>query len=421
MLKIADLINSIIQAILLGYVQYYCIKKDTYMNDKKNYLKLIMSILVIFLSMNVLTDTIGTISLSAIIMNIIFIFILFCFYLKNYEKAIVIYSITYLIIQLSSIVFTNILWAYIKNLVFVENVELYTILFLYIPIILIELFVVLHRENIYKLYKCISRKRYGLEISVMIVFFMYMMLSMCFVMYGNYTVFFKNLFIMFLAIFAAILLLYFINIKNKMDEISKLNEFLQLKNNELKKVKHDYGSQLSYINGLYIMNQYERLGNVLQGIIAGNNAVSGSIKILSNSQSIISVITDSLVTEDINLIVEEEYDISNLSISEYDLQKIISNIVSNSVAAVGENGLIIIKTYKIFGNIYIAIKNNGPKIDDEIIDKIFEPGFTTKLTSDNGFGLYIVKELVESNEGELFVSSTNDYTEFKIIFKVKNG
>ncbi len=420
MLIVADLINTIIQATLLGYIPYYCIKKDRNIKDKNDYIKLIMSIISIFIGIKILTATIGGISLSTILMNIMCMVILCCFYFNNYEKAIIAYSITYLSMQISSIVFSNIRWSYIQNIVSVEHTGIYTLLFLYMPIILMEVLMILNIKKVYALYKLIKRKKYGLEMSVMIIFLLDMVMSVSFIIHGNDTVFFKNLFIIFLVVFVAILSLYFINIKNKMDEISKLNEALQIKNNELKKVKHDYGSQISYINGLYIMDQYDRLGDVLQGIITGNNSVSGNLKVLSNSESIISVIINSLVTEDINVIVEEEYDISNLNISEYDLQKIISNIISNSVTAVGENGLIIIKTYKIFGNIYIAIKNNGPKIDDEMIDKIFEPGFTTKSTSDNGFGLSIVKDLVKANEGELCVSSTNDYTEFKIIFKVKN-
>jgi sensor histidine kinase regulating citrate/malate metabolism len=253
----------------------------------------------------------------------------------------------------------------------------------------------------------------------MVTFSLDVILSISLIIYGNDDVFFKNLFIIFLAGLLVILFLYLINTKNKMDEINKLNKALQDKNNELKKIKHDYGSQISYINGLYIMEQYERLGGILKDIINGNNAISGNLKILSDTESIITIILNSLSIRQANVIVEEEYDISKLGVSEYDLQKIISNIVNNAVTAMNGSGLIFIKTYKIFSNVYINIKNNGPKIDGEIINKIFEQGFTTKKGSDNGFGLAIVKELIKKNNGELAVSSNNDFTEFKIIFKSK--
>ena len=64
----------------------------------------------------------------------------------------------------------------------------------------------------------------------------------------------------------------------------------------------------------------------------------------------------------------------------------------------------------------LKIQNNGPKIPKKILDKIFDNGFTTKENkeSNNGFGLAIVKELVESYNGKVQVSSTDKFTEFTI-------
>lgn len=419
MLQIADLINTIIQAVLLTYIPYYCIKRDGIINGKKSKIKLIISTIIIFLSVSLLTKIMGGTSLATIAMNITCMLILVCFYIKNYEKIVIAYTLTYLILQISSIILGNIQWSYVQSLVPIENVELSTFLVMYVPVMIIEFLILLSIDKVYNLYRFISKKKYGLELSIIVSFSLDIILSLSFIIHGNDKVFFKNLFIILLIVLLTIMTLYFINIKNKMNEISMLNNALQEKNNELKKVKHDYGSQISYINGLYIMEQYERLGGLLRAIINGNEAISGNLKILSNSESTISVIVNSLVTDNINIIVDEEYDISTLDISEYELQKILSNIISNAVTAIDQNGLIVIKTYKIFSNVYINIKNNGPKIDKEIIEKIFEPGFTTKSTKDNGFGLAIVKELVTKNNGELAVSSNNDFTEFKLIFNTQ--
>ncbi|MGX4599749.1 sensor histidine kinase [Faecalimicrobium sp. JNUCC 81] len=417
MLQIADLINTIIQSVLLAYIPYYCVKKDGLIQGKANHIRLAINIIAMFLSISTLTRIMGGTSLSIISMNISCMVILTCFYIKNYEKIIIAYVITYFLFQATSIVFGNIQWSYVQSLVSINNKEISTIVVMYIPMMLIEFLILLYVDKLYNIYQFISKKRYGFDISIIVTFSLDTILSLSLIIHGNDSIFFKNLFIIFLLLLLVFLLLYFVNTKNKMDEISKLNKALQNKNNELKKVKHDYGSQISYVNGLYIMEQYERLGGVLRDIINGNNSISDNLKVLSNSESIISVIVNSITTNNINVIVEEEYNVSKIDISEYDLQRIISNIISNAVTAMGENGLIVIKTYKIFGNVYINIKNNGPKINDEIINKIFEPGFTTKKSSENGFGLAIVKELVEKNNGELSVSSNNDFTEFKIIFK----
>ena len=166
------------------------------------------------------------------------------------------------------------------------------------------------------------------------------------------------------------------------------------------------------------MQQYDRLGEMLKKIISGNAEVSSSVEYITNRDSIICSVVESLDLKDIHVVVDEEFDSNLIDISEYELHKIVSNILSNVTTALDGNGLIVIKTYKIFNNIYLSIKNNGPQIDPSIIDKIFNTGFTTKSNKDesHGYGLHIVKEIVENNNGKIYVTSNEEYTEFKVIF-----
>jgi len=50
---------------------------------------------------------------------------------------------------------------------------------------------------------------------------------------------------------------------------------------------------------------------------------------------------------------------------------------------------------------------------------IFKTGFTTKDNTEkgHGFGLSIVKELVEKYDGQISVASSKELTEFRIVFK----
>ncbi|WP_195939925.1 sensor histidine kinase [Romboutsia sp. 1001713B170131_170501_G6] len=419
MLTIADITNSIIQSILISYFPYYCLKKEGLISKKDGTIKFILTAVVIFANITIVTKLIGGTSLSIIIMNILDMVIIACSYFNHYSKAITSYFIIYIIMQMSVIIAGNIHWSYTQDLL--NNTELSTILTMYLPIYAIEMLIFVFKNKIYSIYKIFNRYKYCFEVGVFFVLSFDYILSLSLIIHGNDSVVFKNLIIISCVIFLISLFMYIISVNKKINEIEKLNIALSNKNNELKKIKHDYGSQISYINGLYIMEQYERLGELLKHIINGNNEVSGNIKIISNENSIITCIVNSFDFKDINIIVEEESDIQNLNISEYDLQKILSNIISNSITALGDNGLIIIKTYKIFNNIYISIKNNGPKIEEKIIDKIFDEGFTTKKNmnkKENGFGLAIVKELVEKNKGKIYVDSNVDYTEFKILFSV---
>lgn len=418
MLIIADLISTIIQSILVSYFPYYCMKKDCLIRQKGTSLKLASSTLLIFFSIQFISVKIGGSSLSLILMDILNIIILLCFYFKNYNRVIISYSLISILFIMTSIIFGNIHWSYIQGLVSIENAAISEIIVMYLPMYLIEISIFIFIDKIYEIYNFLSKRKYSFEILLLILFSLNYILSLSLIIHGNDNVVLKNIFILSLLAFVTIVCMYFVNLKKKMYEIDILNKVLNEKNNELRKIKHDYGSQISYINGLYIMEQYERLGIVLKDTINGNNSISDNLKILSNSESIISIIVTSLVTDNVNVIVEEESDLSELKISEYEFQKIISNIVNNAVTAMNGNGLIVIKTYKIFNSIYINIKNDGPKIDEKILDKIFNPGFTTKGSKDNGFGLTIVKELVVKNNGKISVTSNNDFTEFKIMFKI---
>ena len=80
---------------------------------------------------------------------------------------------------------------------------------------------------------------------------------------------------------------------------------------------------------------------------------------------------------------------------------------------------IISKIFKISSTpnfIIIKIKNNGPKIEENIIDKIFQVGGSTKenKNKDNGFGLPIVKDIIEKNGGTVEVESNELFTELTI-------
>ena len=64
----------------------------------------------------------------------------------------------------------------------------------------------------------------------------------------------------------------------------------------------------------------------------------------------------------------------------------------------------------------IKIFNNAKHIDKEIIDRIFEPYFTTKFENQGtGIGLYMTKSIIETNmKGKLEVENTYDGVCFTI-------
>jgi signal transduction histidine kinase len=73
-------------------------------------------------------------------------------------------------------------------------------------------------------------------------------------------------------------------------------------------------------------------------------------------------------------------------------------------------------------NVYCEVTDNAGGINDSIINKIFEPYFTTKENSGTGIGLYISKEIIEKHmQGSLSVENIENGAKFKVsISKVYN-
>jgi len=82
------------------------------------------------------------------------------------------------------------------------------------------------------------------------------------------------------------------------------------------------------------------------------------------------------------------------------------------------NPIIIIKTEKIKDSLVISICDNGRGVSKDIIDKIFDPYFSTKDEKNGtGLGLYMSKIMIEEhNNGILNIKNTKDGACFEIIF-----
>ena len=109
-----------------------------------------------------------------------------------------------------------------------------------------------------------------------------------------------------------------------------------------------------------------------------------------------------------------------------EFSQVILNIISNAKdALLGnniENPVVRIETKVEDNKVYISIKDNAIGIDESIINKIFEPYFTTKdEVQGTGIGLYMSKIIVEKNmNGEIYVENTNKGANFIIKFPLKN-
>ena len=87
-----------------------------------------------------------------------------------------------------------------------------------------------------------------------------------------------------------------------------------------------------------------------------------------------------------------------------------------------ENKLIKINTFKKKDFAIIQIKDNGGGIDGDIINKIFDPYFSTKKSKEGtGIGLYMSKIIIDEHcLGNLSVKSNTKGATFEIKLPIQN-
>jgi hypothetical protein len=100
--------------------------------------------------------------------------------------------------------------------------------------------------------------------------------------------------------------------------------------------------------------------------------------------------------------------------------QVLLNILMNARdAMVGlkiDNAIIAIHTFDDEGRSVVTITDNAGGIDEKIIDKIFDPYFTTKEPDKGtGIGLFMSKSIIEKNmNGKLTVHNSENGAEFRI-------
>jgi signal transduction histidine kinase len=130
-----------------------------------------------------------------------------------------------------------------------------------------------------------------------------------------------------------------------------------------------------------------------------------------------------------NITIETDYDndIGEIEVVPQDIGRVFLNIISNACyasykkqQAMGEvfSPLLDVRTRNLGDAIEIRIRDNGSGIKPEVLDKIFNPFFTTKPPAEGtGLGLSISQDIiVQQHRGELKVETeVGNYTEFIII------
>jgi signal transduction histidine kinase len=132
-----------------------------------------------------------------------------------------------------------------------------------------------------------------------------------------------------------------------------------------------------------------------------------------------------------NATMKTDFDesIGNINIIPQDIGRVILNLITNAFYVVNEKSkqniagyepAVEVSTRKEGNKVLISVKDNGNGIPQKILDKIFQPFFTTKPTGQGtGLGLSLSYDIVKAQGGELKVQTKEgEGSEFVVLFPI---
>jgi two-component system, NtrC family, sensor kinase len=214
-----------------------------------------------------------------------------------------------------------------------------------------------------------------------------------------------------------------LNFVNNFSEVS--NELIDEMKTEFKKGDTEEGFAIAddiKQNLEKVLHHGKRADAIVKGMLQHSSSGSGkkeptAINALADEYLRLAYHGLRAKDKSFNATMKTEFDesIGTINIIPQDLGRVILNLITNAFYAVNEKRTtnnesyeptVTVTTKKLSDKIEIRVKDNGNGIPQKILDKIFQPFFTTKPTGQGtGLGLSLSYDIVKAHGGEIKVET----------------
>jgi signal transduction histidine kinase len=214
-----------------------------------------------------------------------------------------------------------------------------------------------------------------------------------------------------------------LNFVNNFSEVS--NELIDEMKDEIKKGSYDEVNAIAddLKQNLEKINHHgKRADAIVKGMLQHSRSSSGikepaDINALCDEYLRLAYHGLRAKDKSFNATIKTDFDasIGNINIIPQDIGRVILNLINNASYAVDEKKkqtagvyepIVSVSTRKVNDKVEIRVADNGNGIPQKVVDKIFQPFFTTKPTGQGtGLGLSLSYDIVKAHGGELNVKT----------------
>ncbi|NFN93524.1 HAMP domain-containing histidine kinase [Clostridium botulinum] len=193
--------------------------------------------------------------------------------------------------------------------------------------------------------------------------------------------------------------------------------------NDIKSLeKYNSISKMNCISLIKLTNNLIDMSKINSNFLMPNLEM---INVVETTEDIVTSLVDYAQSNSIEIIFNTNTEESYLNLDYEFLQRIILNLISNSIKFTPIDGKIIIDILDEEESVKISIMDNGAGMNEEFIKEAFckysMDKYSKKSKKGTGIGLFVVKKLVELQSGKIEIKSKlGEGTKITIIFPKEN-
>ena len=206
-------------------------------------------------------------------------------------------------------------------------------------------------------------------------------------------------------------------LRNELDQVSQQLTRIQQYADTLRSQTHEYSNKLHTIAGLIQLGAYNDALKLIGSEVSSHQAL---IHLL------LEAVPDPIIAGcllgkhnraremGLQLEIDPGSQMADLpdNLPREQLVSVLGNLIDNALEATrrhtGANGRVQLSMTDLGQELIFEVEDQGPGIDPEVQDRIFEKGVTSKPGNEHGFGLHLVRQFLDTWGGSITVENLSD-------------